>query len=146
VPLSEAAAFTTERGFASIMRVDGKRAVTVTAQVDERLANVSDMTREIRAETKDIGTEFPGVTLSFEGARKDTRESTGSLAYLFPIALLTIYGIIAVVFRSYVQPFIVMSIIPFGLIGAVIGHVIMGFPITLLSMIGIVALSGIGSS
>jgi len=143
VPLSEAAAFTTERGFASIMRVDGKRAVTVTAQVDERLANVSDMTREIRAETKDIGTEFPGVTLSFEGARKDTRESTGSLAYLFPIALLTIYGIIAVVFRSYVQPFIVMSIIPFGLIGAVIGHVIMGFPITLLSMIGIVALSGI---
>jgi HAE1 family hydrophobic/amphiphilic exporter-1 len=143
VPLGEAATFSTERGFASIQRVDGKRTVTVFAQVDDNIANVQTITDEIKEETKDLDTRFPGVTLSFEGRRKETRESTGSLQYLFPIALLTIYAIIAVLFRSYLQPIIVMSIIPFGIIGAIAGHVVMGFPVTLLSMIGIVALAGI---
>ena len=143
VPLGEAVDFTTERGFASIQRVDGKRTITVTAQVDDEVGNVQDITNEIKAETKDLDQKFAGVSLTFEGARKETRESTGSLKYLFPIALLTIYAIIAVLFRSYMQPVIVMSIIPFGIIGAVFGHVVMGFPITLLSMIGIVALAGI---
>ncbi len=143
IPLSEAATFSTDRGYASLARVDGKRAATIKAEVDDTKANVAQLTTGIRKATKDIGERFPGVTLSFEGARKQTRESTGSLQYLFPIALLVIYVLIAVLFRSYIQPVIVMSIIPFALIGAIGGHAFMGFPITLLSMLGIVALAGI---
>ena len=143
VPLGEAATFDTERGYAALMRVDGKRAVTITAQIDDDVANVGQMTASIGKAMLDIGTRFPGVSLTFEGQRKETRESMGSLQYLFPIALLAIYAIIAELFRSYLQPLIVMSIIPFGLIGAVLGHLVMGFPLTLLSMIGLVALSGI---
>jgi len=143
VPLAEAASFATDRGYATLARVDGKRAATIKAEIDDTRANVSQLTTDLGIATKDIGTRFPGVTLSFEGARKQTRESTGSLTYLFPIALLAIYVIIAVLFRSYIQPIIVMSIIPFALIGAVIGHVVMDFPLTLLSMLGIVALAGI---
>ena len=143
VPLAEAATFNTERGYATLARVDGKRAATIYAEVDDRKANVAQLTTDITKATADIGTRFPGVSRTFEGRRKETRESTGSLAYLFPVALLAIYVIIAVLFRSYIQPMIVMSIIPFALIGAVIGHFVMGFPITLLSMLGIVALAGI---
>ncbi len=143
VPLSEAATFDTERGYASIQRVDGQRAVTITAQVDDEQANSGQVTEDIRKAMVGIGDEFEGVSLSFVGRRKETNESMGSLKYLFPIALLLIFATIAVLFRSYVQPIIVMSIIPFAIIGAVIGHVIMGFPLTLLSMIGLVALSGI---
>ncbi len=143
VPLAEAATFDTERGYASLQRVDGKRAVTIKAQVDGEKANAAQITAEIGAAMKDIGKDFPGVSLSFEGQRKETSESMGSLRYLFPIALLLIYAIIAVLFKSYVQPIIVMSIIPFALIGAVLGHVIMGFPLTVLSMFGITALVGI---
>ena len=132
-----------ERGYATLARVDGKRAGTIFAEVDDAKANVAQLTEDIKEATADIGQRFPGVSRTFEGRRKETRESTGSLGYLFPIALMVIYVIIAVLFRSYIQPVIVMSIIPFGLIGAVIGHVVMGFPITLLSMLGIVALTGI---
>ncbi len=143
VPLEEAATFDMERGYASIARVDSKRAVTITAQVDDEQANASQITSDIGKAMHDIGLKFPGVSLAFVGRRKETNESMGSLVYLFPIALLLIFAIIAVVFRSYLQPIIVMSVIPFALIGAVIGHIVMGFPLTLLSMIGLVALAGI---
>jgi multidrug efflux pump subunit AcrB len=117
--------------------------VTVTAQVDDEVANSGQLTTDIGKALADIGDTYPGVSFTFEGRRKETRESMGSLAYLFPIALLLVYAIIAVLFRSYVQPIIVMSIIPFAIIGAVLGHVVMGFPLTILSMIGLVALAGI---
>jgi multidrug efflux pump subunit AcrB len=143
VPLGEAATFVTERGYASIVRVDGRRTVTIFAHIDQAVANAAQMTASIGRAMADIGERFPGVTLTFEGDRKETNESMGSLRYLFPIALLLIYAIIAVLFRSYIQPVIVMSIIPFALVGAVVGHVVMGFPLTLLSMFGIVALVGI---
>ena len=86
---------------------------------------------------------YPGVSYSFEGQKKETAESLGSLAVGFPAALLAIFSIIAIIFRSYTQPIIVMIIIPWGLGGAIVGHWIMGFPFTILSMIGAVALSGV---
>jgi HAE1 family hydrophobic/amphiphilic exporter-1 len=143
VPLEEVATFETTRGYASLSRVDGKRSVTVKAEVDETKLNVGDVTAELTASLSDVGARFPGVSVSFEGRKKDTRESFGSLAILFPIALLLVYGIIAVLFRSYGQPLIVMGAIPYGLVGAVLGHWIMGYPLTILSTIGSVALSGI---
>ncbi len=143
VPLDEVARVETTRGYASLSRVDGKRAVTITAEVDEDVANVKDVTDSLRAGVQDIGSTYPGVSATFEGRRKETKESLGSLAIGFPAALLAIFSIIAVVFRSYTQPVIVMIVIPYALVGAVLGHFVMGYPFTILSMIGAVALSGI---
>jgi multidrug efflux pump subunit AcrB len=132
-----------QRGYASLSRVDGKRSATIKAEVDERLANVNDVTEAVRRDLADLGERFPGASLSYEGRRKETSESMGSLQFLFPLALLFIYSIIAVLFRSYLQPFLVMAAIPFALGGAIVGHAVMGFPFTILSMIGAVALAGI---
>ena len=86
---------------------------------------------------------FPGVSITFEGSRKETRESVGSLMIGFPIALFLIYVLIAILFRSYTQPAIIMMAIPYSLVGAVLGHFLMGYPFTILSLIGAVALAGI---
>ncbi len=143
VPIEELVTFTTDRGYASLSRVDGKRAATIKAEVDQRTANTAQITAELQRDIADIGERFPGVSVTFEGARKETRESVGSLFYLFPAALLFIFAIIAVLFRSYLQPIVVMAAIPFAMVGAIVGHFLMGYPFTILSMIGLVALAGI---
>ncbi|MHC4862334.1 MAG: efflux RND transporter permease subunit, partial [Planctomycetota bacterium] len=143
VPLEEVAVFGTARGYSQLARVDGKRAVTVTAEVDQDVANTNEITTSLTRKLEDVGTRFRGVTLSFEGAKKETAESIGSLKIGFPVALLIIYGLIAVLFRSYVQPLMVMAAIPYAFVGAIVGHFVMGYPFTILSMIGSVALAGI---
>jgi hydrophobic/amphiphilic exporter-1 (mainly G- bacteria), HAE1 family len=143
VPLSEVADLTTERGYSSLVRVDGKRAVSVTAEVDDDVANSEKITSELAEKLTGIGRRFPGVTVSFEGQKKETMESIGSLKLLFPVALLIIYALLATLFRSYTQPVVVMAAIPYAFVGAILGHLVMGYPFTILSMIGGVALAGI---
>jgi multidrug efflux pump subunit AcrB len=143
VPLDEVAEISTERGYASLARVDGRRAATIQAEVEEELANASDITTDLGGRLADLGERFPGATYTFEGQRRQAAESVGSLMYLFPAALLLVYGIMAVLFRSYTQPLVVMSAIPYALVGAVLGHWFAGYPFTILSMIGGVALTGI---
>ena len=143
VPLGEIADLELDRGYATLGRVDGRRSVTVKADVDETTANVAEITRQLAADLDELEARFPGVTWSFEGQKKQTMESLGSLKIGFPVALLLIYCIVAILFRSYLQPFLVMMVIPFSFFGVIVGHMIMGFPITLLSMIGGVALAGI---
>jgi multidrug efflux pump subunit AcrB len=143
VPLTEVASLTIGRGFGTLARVDGRRAVTVKADVDEDTANSNDITNRLQLQLQDIQDKFPGVAISFVGQRQERDESFASLSVGFPTALLDIYAIIAVLFRSYTQPLIVMAAIPYSLIGAILGHLITGYPFTLLSMIGGVALAGI---
>lgn len=143
VPLDEIAEVRIERGYATLSRVDGKRAVTVTAQVDETTTSTQDVTRDLSQQIADLDKRFPGVSVSFEGQQKQMRESIGSLVIGFPLAMLAMYALIAMLFRSYTQPFIVMTVIPFSLIGAIGGHLLLGYPFTLLSMIGAVALAGV---
>jgi len=143
VPLEEVATFTTTRGYAALARVDGKRAITITAEVDEDRANTAAITSKLAGQVSGIDRDFPGTTVTFEGRKKETAESIGSLKIGFPVALLLIYSLIAVLFRSYVQPILVMATIPYALVGAIFGHLIMGYPFTILSMIGSVALAGI---
>jgi multidrug efflux pump subunit AcrB len=143
IPLEEVASFTTERGYSELARVDGKRAITITAEVDDDTTNTAAVTGKLTDQLADIGDRFPGTTVSYEGAKKETAESLGSLKFGFPVAMLLIYSLIAVLFRSYFQPFVVMAAIPYALVGAILGHLIMGYPFTLLSMIGGVALCGI---
>lgn len=86
---------------------------------------------------------YPGIKYSIGGQEETTKEAVSSLAKGYILALLAIYGLLATQFRSYIQPVIVMTAISFGLIGAVVGHLIMGLSLTLMSLFGIVALSGI---
>ncbi|MCP5549711.1 MAG: efflux RND transporter permease subunit [Akkermansiaceae bacterium] len=87
--------------------------------------------------------KYPSVRYSFEGEQKDQRQSVGEMMSKFAIALLGMYVLMAIPLRSYVQPMIVMSVIPFGIVGAVIGHLVMGFSLSIMSMCGIVALAGV---
>lgn len=87
--------------------------------------------------------QYPGLKYSFQGQQADMADSVGSLKLSFVFAVLAIYAMLAIPFKSYVLPLIVIVSIPFGIIGAIFGHLIMGFNLSILSMLGIVALSGI---
>lgn len=143
VPLTEIASLQLDRAYTSISRRDGRRTVTVTANVDP----ISDQPRILASLNKtvlpELGAAFPGLTYGFEGRESERRESMQSLMQGFLFALLLIYFLLAVPFRSYVQPAIVMLAIPFGMVGAVLGHLLMGYNLSLMSMMGVVALSGI---
>ncbi|HUT30512.1 MAG TPA: efflux RND transporter permease subunit [Sedimentisphaerales bacterium] len=150
VPFKQVAQVSYGRGYATISRAERRRVVNVTADVDETVANA----REINADLADrilprLMQEYPGLQYRFAGEERERDESFGSLLVTFPLALLAIYALLAVQFRSYLQPLIVMSAIPFGIVGAVIGHILMGFVfmttfnLSLLSMLGITALAGV---
>ena len=143
VPFGEVARLTEETGFASINRVNQRRTVAVTADVNEDVANANQVMAVLASAFPEFERRFPGVRLAFGGQRLETARSFRSLKKGFVLALLFIYLILAGLFRSYTQPLIVMAVIPFGLIGAVLGHLVMGYPLTILSMIGTVALTGI---
>lgn len=132
------------RGYATIDRIDRRRVVTVTADVDADIANSEEINNELRATVlPKLAAEFPGMLFKFGGAQKERNESIGTLKVYFPLAMLAIYALLAVQFKSYSQPLVVMSAIPFGIVGAVVGHLLMGFNISILSLFGIIALAGV---
>ncbi|GAB6063751.1 efflux RND transporter permease subunit [Deferrisoma palaeochoriense] len=144
VPFSEVAEVVLTRGYATIGREERKRVINVLADVDEDVTNAQEVLSDLAARhLPGVLSDYPGLTYSFEGQEKDRRESLGSLWKGFAVALLAIYTLLAIPFRSYVQPLIVMTAIPFGIVGAVWGHVLLGMPLTLLSMFGIVAAAGV---
>jgi multidrug efflux pump subunit AcrB len=144
VPFSTVASVQEGRGYAVIDRTDRRRTVTVTADVDEQRANANDINADIRARVLPrLARDHAGLYTSFEGEQREQQQSLSSLTANFAIAMLGIFALLAVPFRSYLQPLIVMSAIPFGLIGAIFGHLIMGLDLSLLSLFGMVALSGV---
>lgn len=131
------------RAYTGIDRRDGRRIVNVTADVTPR-SQTGMVIAALQAEAlPDLADRYPGLLYAFEGRTADQRESMQSLMLGFLMAMLGVYALLAVPFRSYVQPLIVMISIPFGLVGAVLGHLVMGFSLSVLSMFGIVALSGV---
>jgi multidrug efflux pump subunit AcrB len=143
VPLHQVAEVTRSRAYTSIERRDGRRTVEVTADVEPRRAT-SQVLATLRADTLPrLVRVYPGLTYDFEGRQADMRESMASLMGGFVIAMLVIYALLAIPFRSYIQPIIVMAAIPFGFVGAVIGHIIMGYSLSIISMMGLVALAGV---
>jgi hydrophobic/amphiphilic exporter-1 (mainly G- bacteria), HAE1 family len=145
IPFTELADVSIERGYTTLRRVGGKSVVTVQADVDEDVANAEQILTALQGEGffAQAVEGVPGASVDLRGQRQQRTESLGSLRVWFPVALLGVYTILATIFRSYLQPIIVMVAIPFGLIGATIGHWVLGFDVTLLSMFGMVALSGI---
>jgi multidrug efflux pump subunit AcrB len=132
------------RGYAAIRRVDRARAINVTAETDPAKADPNRITAELRASfLPQLKAKYPGLRYTFEGERREQRDTMGGLLRGFAIAMFLIYALLAVPLRSYLQPLIIMSAIPFGLIGAVLGHILLGMDLTILSMFGTVALAGV---
>jgi multidrug efflux pump subunit AcrB len=143
VPLRQAATVVRGRAYTTITRRDGRRTVTVTADVDppdETGQVLATLTDEILPQ---LTRDHPGLSYSFQGRQEDMRESLVNLRSGFILAMMMIYVLLGIPFRSYIQPIIVMASIPFGVVGAVIGHIIMGYSLSVISMMGLVALSGV---
>ena len=144
VPFGQVAVVEPGRGFASIRRVDRNRTVNVTASVDPGAASAGDVIADLDARVlPEVLAGYPGVFHSFEGAMAEQRDALGGLQRGFVLAVLMIFALLAVPLRSYVQPLIIMSAIPFGLIGAVWGHALLGLDVSIMSMFGLVALTGV---
>jgi multidrug efflux pump subunit AcrB len=144
VPFGQIAEVKMEQGYASIERAQRLRVIKVTADVDETVTNANEVRTDLESRfLPQLKLNYPGLRYSIEGAGKEQRESMADVMRGFVIALFCIYALLAIPFRSFVQPLIVMSAIPFGLIGAVAGHLIMGHNLSLLSMFGIVGLAGV---
>jgi multidrug efflux pump subunit AcrB len=138
-------AVTVEEGeaFTSINRRDGRRVITVSMDAEPASA-VNRVLESIQSEVlPGLRADYPGLTWSFEGSQAEMRESTQALWGGFVLAMLVIYALLAVAFGSYVQPLIVMGAIPFGLVGAVLGHILLGYDLSLVSLMGVIALSGV---
>ncbi len=132
------------RGFSSITRVDRQRAINVSAGVDEEMANANAILFDFEARhMPEVLADHPGVTYSLEGEQRMQGEFMEGLLRGFFIALFVIFALMAIPFKSYSQPLIVMSAVPFGLVGAVFGHAILGMTMNFLSMMGMVAVAGV---
>jgi multidrug efflux pump subunit AcrB len=144
VPFSMVAGSRTGRGFATIQRTDRNRSVNVTADVDLEKANANEVLADLRREfLPALSADHPGLRYTFEGEQREQKDTVMGLLRGFGIALLVIFALLAIPLGSYAQPLVIMSAIPFGLVGAAWGHVIMGINLTILSMFGIVALAGV---
>lgn len=144
IPLLSVANISFAPGYSTISRTDGMRRIVVTAEVDSHKANSGEIFEELARTTfRELKGKYPDLYLSMQGSKKNTRESFSSLKVGFPIALVGIFVIIATMFRSYVQPFIILFTIPFGIIGAIAGHLLMGYNLSMMSIFGMVALSGV---
>ena len=144
VPLSSVASIHPGRGYSVIKRVDGRRAVNITADVDIAKAESNKIIARLKAEELPaLLMDFPGVQYTLEGDQAEQAQTMSSMLRAYLVAMVIIYGLLAIPFRSYFQPFIVMGAIPFGLIGAVLGHLLMGMDLTILSLFGVVALTGV---
>ncbi|GHA78390.1 efflux RND transporter permease subunit [Pontibacter akesuensis] len=143
VPLLNVVKVTEGETFTNINRRDGRRVVNVGMDVEP----ASAQTRVLKSLNEEVlpqlRADFPGVTWTFEGSQADMRESTQALWSGFIIAMLLIFSLLAVALNSYVQPIIVMLAIPFGVVGAVIGHILLDYDLSLVSLMGIIALSGV---
>jgi multidrug efflux pump subunit AcrB len=144
VPFGAVAEAELGRGYSSIRRVNRQRTVNVTADVDPNEGNPGEVLADLQASVLPvILADYPGVSYSLEGEQREQAESLAGLKRGFLMALIAIYALMAIAFRSYLQPLIVMCVIPFGFVGAVWGHILMGMNMTILSMFGLVALTGI---
>jgi multidrug efflux pump subunit AcrB len=144
VPLGDVA--TAEIGFgpSQINRRGGRRVITVTADVNEEIVTGQEVNGVLEARVLPaMQGAFAGLDFSFEGEQREQQQAIGSLLVGFAIALFAIYALLAIPFRSYIQPLVIMSVIPFGWAGAILGHLLLNIPIGLLSIFGFVGLSGV---
>jgi multidrug efflux pump subunit AcrB len=130
--------------FTEIIRIDGRRAVSVTADVDQAVGNANQIVSRLQSEVLPaLQADHPQLSWRMGGEQREQQESMQALGLGMLAALGAMFALLAIAFRSYVQPFVVFFAIPFGFVGAVVGHIVMGYDLSLMSMMGLVALSGV---
>ncbi|MBD1399743.1 efflux RND transporter permease subunit [Pelobacter sp. M08fum] len=143
VPFNQVAAIDMQAGYSSIRRVDRNRAVNVSADAEKGEVDTNAIAADLRIYLDELLLEYPGIRYTFKGELEEQRESMGSLIYGVIFVLFAIYALLAIPFRSYLQPLPVMLVIPFSIGGAIVGHMIMGFNLSFMSLLGILALCGV---
>ena len=143
IPFEQVATFTVGQGFDSIIRVDGKRSVTVTGAVDKALLDPSEVTNDVIENLMpDLLARYPKVDFQLQGNSKEQADAMISLMQELFCTLCHLY-LACYSLKSYSQPFIIMSFIPFGIVSAIVGHLVLGMAVSVLSIYGIIALSGV---
>jgi multidrug efflux pump subunit AcrB len=144
VPFWSVARASHGRGFSDIQRTNRERVVNVTADVDRSQITPNEVMADLDTNVfPQLRQRFPGITVGTEGEMADQTKALGGLMSAYPIALLVIFTLLAIPLNSYIQPLIIMSVIPFGIVGAVAGHLFAGLSVSFPSIMGIVALSGV---
>ncbi len=143
VPLMEIADITKTRAPARINRRDGQRIVRVTADVQPRRQTPAVMADVSANLIPQLEIQYPGLHINYRGRQADAAESASALQIGMLMTLLIIYALLAIPFRSYVQPLLIISVIPFGAVGAILGHILLGYGLSVISLQGIVALMGV---
>ena len=143
VPLFEVARVANSRADSTITREENQRVVSVTANVEPRKETAQVIAAATQEILPQLQIDYPGLSFSLEGRQATRKQAMKDLIYYSMISLIVIFGLLAVPFRSYFQPLIICLTIPFGFVGSVIGHEIMGYGLSLISIFGIVALSGV---
>ncbi len=143
VPLLDVVKVRRSEAFTSINRRDGRRVVTVSMDVEPKRAMTRVLESIQREVLPQLRADFPGITWTFQGSQAEMRESTQALWGGFSLAMAVVYALLAIAFRSYLQPLIVMAAIPFGIVGAVLGHILLGYDLSLISLMGVIALAGV---
>lgn len=144
VPFRDVAEVSFGKGYSSISRIDRQRTVTVDADIDPALVEPRQVIATMN-ETfiPELLSRYPGVEYGLEGASQDEQELQRKMLVALVAAIFLIYALIAIPLHSYSQPLIIMSVIPFGAIGAVVGHIIMGHAVSMFSLFGLFALAGV---
>jgi multidrug efflux pump subunit AcrB len=144
VPFNQVAEVKMEQGYASIERAQRFRVIKVTGDVDETITNANEVRVDLESRIlPKLKLRYPGLRYTMEGEGKSQKESLDDVGSGLVIALFLIYALLAIPFKSFSQPLVVMSAIPFGIVGAVFGHLLMGLNLSLLSLFGIVGLTGV---
>lgn len=144
IPLSQITEIKRDTIQSEITRIDGNRVLVLSAQINEDIVTPSEINNVIEEKVfPEILKAYPGVNIKIGGEGEAEDEATTQLSSGFILGLLMIYALLAIPLKSYIEPIIIMLAIPFGIIGAIIGHMIIGIPISLLSFFGILALSGV---
>ncbi len=144
IPLSSVATIKKQMGFSQIKSVNGRQVISVTSDVDIDQTTPNDVIKILEEEVMpSLKLKYPRLKYSFEGESREQKEDLSSLGRNMMIALLLIYVILGAQLRSYAQPIVIMLSIPFGVVGAILGHLLLGYDLTFISMFGIVALTGV---
>ena len=144
IPLNTVASITHTRGYTGIRRVDGQRTVTVTGDVDTRVANAAAIITDIKAGfILELKKQFPDISIGLQGEAKETKTSMGGMLKALGIGIFGVFCLLSFQFRSFQEPFVIMVTIPFAFIGVVWGHLFMGLDISMPSILGFVSLAGI---
>jgi len=143
IPFGSVAEATVVKSFTSIKRVDRRRALNITADADKNSVDIEALRAEIKVFIDDLLTGHSHISWSYEGEARSQAESGSKMLVSILIVLGGMYALMAIPFRSYTQPFIVLLVVPFGMVGAVIGHLFHGLPVSIMSLFGILGVSGV---